>query len=570
MAADIDHARIVEALANSHERRMLGVLQQLEERVAAYAITAPTQDGRLFDLAWSVQARNDIQGIMRETYLTEADSIVREYDQVVESIGTMFEEYESFVGVSPEVVSNLQRVSFQGFQDVAATFSNELADELYQNSLVGRPVAESVKNLRQKINGVYIQSDQAEIQRLVNIANAGGEGAEEAVRELHQTYAADRTGNNMRRYARQMVHDSIMQFDAGINTAAGKEVGATLWKYYGSVVQDSRPHCVKYAGKLFTEDEIREIWTETNWAGKADGDPFIVRGGYNCRHHWRPVFDIEDDQDRADTNPVPETVKLDLSKVTAQKTSRYGPVDDDVNRWVKLVESEGGIRNESTFLMNRYQPNRVLAKKGGGVYYQDSRHIENDPDNKHVFLHEYGHSIDYDLGSDGRPISETRLSEAAKKDAKLLGIAPYQQTKASDPNSDAYIPWGDYEKTQDANILKIRDEISEKINVYYKRGRNKGLLKGYRYEMTDETNRSISDIVDSMTGGYAFTKHHMSGHGVRYYSRGEDWKQTENFANLFANYSKGGEHWQRTTAKFPNLTKAFEELIEDAVNGRIN
>jgi len=23
--------------------------------------------------------------------------------------------------------------------------------------------------------------------------------------------------------------------------------------------------------------------------GKATGDPFIVRGGYNCRHHWQPV-----------------------------------------------------------------------------------------------------------------------------------------------------------------------------------------------------------------------------------------------------------------------------------------
>ena len=25
--------------------------------------------------------------------------------------------------------------------------------------------------------------------------------------------------------------------------------------------------------------------------GKAAGDPFIVRGGYNCRHHFRPVLD---------------------------------------------------------------------------------------------------------------------------------------------------------------------------------------------------------------------------------------------------------------------------------------
>ena len=74
MAADLDHARIVDALGTTHERRMLAILQQLEDRLAAYALEAPTQDGRLFDLAWSVQARADIERIIRETYLTEADS----------------------------------------------------------------------------------------------------------------------------------------------------------------------------------------------------------------------------------------------------------------------------------------------------------------------------------------------------------------------------------------------------------------------------------------------------------------------------------------------------------------
>jgi len=296
MAADLDHARIVDALGTTHERRMLSILQQLEDRLAAYAIQAPVQDGRLFDLAWSIQARADIERILRETYLTEVDSIVRDYDTVVDSVGEMFEAYESFLGVPDEVVANLKRVSFQGFQDIAVTFSNELANELYQNTLVGRPIEESIRNLRQKINGVYIQSDQAEVQRLVNIANnAEGDASEEAVRQLHQVYASDRTGRNMRRYASQMIHDSLMQFDASINVAAGKEVGADRWKYYGSVIQDSRPWCIKHAGKKFSEDQIRDLWANNEWQGKAPGDPFIVRGGYNCRHHWRPVFDIEVD-----------------------------------------------------------------------------------------------------------------------------------------------------------------------------------------------------------------------------------------------------------------------------------
>jgi hypothetical protein len=161
---------------------------------------------------------------------------------------------------------------------------------LYHNTITGRPVAESIKNLRQKINGVYIASDQAEIDRLVEKAELGDE---DAARELRQVYAADRTGNNMRRYARQMVVDSMMQFDASINVVAGREIGADKWRYYGTVVEDSRPFCVKHLDQVWTEEEIRDTWAETSWQGKADGDPFIVRGGYNCRHHFRPVFEEE-------------------------------------------------------------------------------------------------------------------------------------------------------------------------------------------------------------------------------------------------------------------------------------
>ena len=291
--ADTDHARLIEALGDTHERRLIDSLQQLEERIVAILISAPTTEQRLFDLAYALEARTQIQQAISTTYLSEADAVIRQYADVIESLSGMYEEYGSFFEVSPDVIANLQRISFQGFQDIAVTFSDELANELYQNTLTGRPIEESIRTLRQKINGVYIQSDQVEIQRLVNIANAGGEAGEAAVRQLHQVYASDRTGRNMRRYASQMAHDSIMQFDASLNVAAGREVGADRWKYYGSIVNDTRDWCIRHKGKEYTEDQIRELWSTNEWAGKAPGDPFIVRGGYNCRHHWRPVFDLE-------------------------------------------------------------------------------------------------------------------------------------------------------------------------------------------------------------------------------------------------------------------------------------
>lgn len=288
--ADIDHARIVARIGATHEQRLLLVLQDLEQRIAVLMDEMPTRQGKMFDLGWALRARTDLSQIMRETFLTEVDSMIREYDDVLSSLDSLYAEFDEFVGVEPDVIAQLKRISFQGFEDIASTFTDELANELYQNTLTGRPVSDSVKNIRQKINGIYMNSDKAEINRLVQLAK---EGSEEAVEALHREYAADRTGRNMRRYARQMVHDSVMQFDASVNMAAAQRLGADEFKYYGSVVEDSRDWCIRHVNKTYSENEIREMWDENEWQGKAAGDPFIVRGGYNCRHHFRPVFGLE-------------------------------------------------------------------------------------------------------------------------------------------------------------------------------------------------------------------------------------------------------------------------------------
>ena len=290
MAADLDHAKIVEALTQSHEQRLYAIMRELERRIAELAMSAPLQDGDMFDLVWAINARSDIEQIMRETYLLEMDGQIRGYQAIVDSMTDMLSSYGDFTGVPVETVNALQRVAFYGFQDIASTFSNDLANELYHNALTGRPLAESIRNLRMKINGVYMDSDQEEIDRLVTLAENGDE---QAVKDLHRVYAADRTGNNMRRYARQMIVDSMMQFDAAVNVAAAREIGADRWKYYGTVVEDSRDFCVRHVDQIWDEQEIRDTWSATSWQGKADGDPFIVRGGWQCRHHFRPVFEDE-------------------------------------------------------------------------------------------------------------------------------------------------------------------------------------------------------------------------------------------------------------------------------------
>ena len=291
MPADTAYSEALEKLADSHQERLQAALVTLEERVADLMATAPLQDGNLFDLEWAISARNEIRLAIDETYLATVDAMIRDYNGVAGDAAVMLKTYGDFTKASPAVISQLQRLSFQGFEAIANEYLDVIATEVYQNTLTGRAFADSVKTIRHAVNGVYIQSDDLEAQRLVDIARTGtaAESAA-AVEKLHTLYARDRVGNNLRRYSTQMAQDSLMQFDASINTAIGKESGATKWKYYGTTVRDTRPFCREHVNQVFTTEEIEKTWAGS-WKGKAAGDPFIVRGGYNCRHHFRPVLE---------------------------------------------------------------------------------------------------------------------------------------------------------------------------------------------------------------------------------------------------------------------------------------
>ena len=101
----------------------------------------------------------------------------------------------------------------------------------------------------------------------------------------------------MKRYAGQILNDSLRDFDATLNFNKSKDAGLTFVKYYGDVIPTTRDHCRniingvynKRKSGLFTIDEVNSLWTSRSWSGKKSGNPLVVRGGYNCRHQWSYV-----------------------------------------------------------------------------------------------------------------------------------------------------------------------------------------------------------------------------------------------------------------------------------------
>jgi hypothetical protein len=532
MAIDTTHAQILEALGNTHEKRIVESLSKLEKRIASLIGKAPLKDGNLFDLEWAIAARRDILQTMTEEYLTTANVNVKEYKKAVESAEKMISKYTDFVGLSPEVIRGLQNVAFRGYEDIANTFVNDLANEVYNNTLTGRSVDKSILTMRQKINGVYAQSDQVEIERLVNIANAGGSGAAEAIKALHSVYAADKLGNNMRRYASQMVHDALMQFDAAINVQSGKETGATHWKYYGSVVNDTRPFCEKHAGKVYTEDEIDEIWAG-DWAGKAAGDPFIVRGGYNCRHHWRPYYTETEGE-------VPAT------KAKAKEADSFVIPDDLQVKGSKeaFITEMNKLSEDQIRLSNKLpKPSSLEDKASSGSYYPISKRLEADVSKRSgsIVRHEYGHHIDYMLGKEFRAISEADAGflKAIEADKKALGLS-----------------------RMPAKGLAMEDLYSNLFETVEVQSKS-GLYKIKKSQLKNDELGNFSDIVDALTkGDFQSFKYGTFGHGKTYYKRAGSVPK-EIFANMFA--LRNTPYWQLAKQKFPELAKRFDEIIAEGL-----
>lgn len=86
---------------------------------------------------------------------------------------------------------------------------------------------------------------------------------------------------------------AVRSVDGAVTVLRGRK-REVRYRYSGGVVAESRDFCRQMNGRTLTETEIRRIWSTQDWAGKRVGDPYVVRGGYNCRHQFIPVAPDED------------------------------------------------------------------------------------------------------------------------------------------------------------------------------------------------------------------------------------------------------------------------------------
>jgi len=292
---------------------LIKTLDKIEAEVVALAGRLPTTDGKLIELQSAIAIRPQIKAILEREYLAWSDTVVREgfnkqakrIEKAFKRIGNIPIEFQELTKGDLALIQNLKKQYFTQFKDVSNTFTRKLSDKVYQNTLIGSDFTVLQKELRQTINGIYASSDDPEIQRLVTYIKRNQNSdnttiqakVDKSVQTLQSKFARDRAGENMKRYAGQILNDSLRDFDATLNFNKSNDAGLTYVKYYGDVIPTTRSICRnvingvynKRKGGLFTIAEVNALWSRTSWKGKKSGNPLIVRGGYNCRHQWSYV-----------------------------------------------------------------------------------------------------------------------------------------------------------------------------------------------------------------------------------------------------------------------------------------
>lgn len=81
------------------------------------------------------------------------------------------------------------------------------------------------------------------------------------------------------------VNTSLMAFQRVVHLEKAKKAGVDKFLYIGPLDKVTRPFCRQRVGRVFSLAQVQGMDNE-------QGLPVeIYCGGFNCRHHWRPVSD---------------------------------------------------------------------------------------------------------------------------------------------------------------------------------------------------------------------------------------------------------------------------------------
>lgn len=534
-----------------------GIENAIYRAVNRFATRLNQSEGKILFDDENTQAVNEINEIVRKAIQgsTYPDK-VREYLRNFETIKEFnFDIHQDVNDLNPDELADLINPVQRGI--VNQTLTNLTGAGI--NTNFSDPLREGIfKNI---VAGTTISDLQTYLESYINTN-------------------PERMGQ-LKKYVSQVSRDALNQFDGQVNSRIAEEFGLNAFRYVGSIIEDSRPQCVRWVGKevLLLDELSNEIsWAYSNGTGMIPGttrDNFAVyRGGYNCRHSAIP-FKLTKSQKQdliddgvlpPDVDPIP-TPQPQLTPV--QKTVQpLSQAQKDLN----LTFGESPLTPKALKGMNVPDQVFILSDNGktnvtdtGSFYDPNSKEAtiglnsQRSKDSKiygpRVIVHEFGHRFHnekkiftddlyaekYDPKEGMVYVNQTELSkrhlEYFKKSEKIVR----QQLTPKDDDMEKII----------AKVDAINDPLQLVIKYENK-------FEGFNRKDVEDWVISYTDTIQSLTKGKL-----GAGHDIQYweYAKGAHLPM-EWFAHASENYWFGNPVFE---AEFPELYNQMNEYYKKEV-----
>jgi hypothetical protein len=282
-----DHGKLLDSTISNLIENSDTVTKSLENRVAELIQNGDT-------------SRNSLIG----AYQQYADAMAATVSDL-KSVSANTVEVHTELGIGSGVLPEDNSIEDLLLQDAVGTvrenFMNHaetVATAIVTGAVVGVAANQLAKTARANISGAMMSTDDPEISRLQRALALMALDPNRDPREfadLRRTITNRLglpTAGSLNDRLRGITESVVMKFDGAFTANRAKRFDIKRFRYEGGVVENTRPWCMDLDGQTFTEEEIESMWS-SDWAGKSGDNPWVDRGGHNCRHYWVPVTDEE-------------------------------------------------------------------------------------------------------------------------------------------------------------------------------------------------------------------------------------------------------------------------------------
>ena len=199
-----------------------------------------------------------------------------------------------------------ESVLLESSQDELSATVSGMSEDIIKTAVLGTvaglATAVIVEQVRGRISGVQMESNDPTVRKLqrqlrseINKNGRNGKVYTSLVGKIKDRLPGSvNTAANLATKLNTNADSIVGSYNGTFIKSRAQRQNIERFEYSGGLMATSRPFCRSMLGMQLTEEEIFNIWDGESWAGKEPGDPFVVRGGYNCQHYFVPVEDDEE------------------------------------------------------------------------------------------------------------------------------------------------------------------------------------------------------------------------------------------------------------------------------------